>query len=131
MNLQQFNPTVTHQNEVATKLLKQHKEMTVPLLQRLTDFGESTCRRTLERLCSMGVCHQVRIAKRIVFRLGASPRQANRIEREYKPFGGIVWRPEINRPGCQDFLKYPSRIGDKLVPHRPMMHGCTPTGVTK
>jgi hypothetical protein len=78
----------------------------------------------------MGVCHQVRIAKRIVFRLGASPRTETKV-REYKPFNGIVWRPEINRPGCQDFLKYPSRVGDNLIPHRPMMHGCTPTGDKK
>ena len=130
MNLQQFNPTVTHQNEVATKLLKQHKEMTVPLLQRLTDFGESTCRRTLERLCSMGVCHEVKIKRNTYFRLGSAPRTEIK-QREYKPFNGIVWKPEINRPGCQDFLQYPSRIGDKLVPHRPMMHGCTPTGDKK
>ena len=124
MNLQQFNPTVTHQNEVATKLLKQHKEMTVPLLERLTGFGESTCRRTLDRLCSMGVCHEVRIKNRIFFRLGPSPRMPQKYEREYKPFFGVVWEPENSRPGCQDFLNCPSRVGDRLEPHRPMMHGC-------
>lgn len=130
MNLQPYSPQVTQQNKVTIKLLEQHKEMTVPLLQRLTEFGESTCRRTLERLCSMGLCHEVKIKRNTYFRLGSSPRIETR-QREYKPFGGVPWNPEINRPGCQDFLQCPSRIGDKLMPHRPIMHGCTPTGDKK
>lgn len=35
----------------------------------------------------------------------------------YEPFKGIDWSMSIHRPGCQDHLKYPSRRGDKLVPH--------------
>jgi hypothetical protein len=35
-----------------------------------------------------------------------------------QPFKGVDWRISTHRPGCQDFLKYPSRVGDKLVPHR-------------
>jgi hypothetical protein len=38
-------------------------------------------------------------------------------------FLGIRWNPSDNRPGCEDFLKCPSRVGDNLMPHRPMMHG--------
>lgn len=32
-------------------------------------------------------------------------------------FKGIDWNISIHRLGCQDHLKYPSRRGDKLVPH--------------
>ena len=33
-------------------------------------------------------------------------------------FLGVDWSTSIARPGCQDHLKYPSRRGDKRVPHR-------------
>ena len=41
--------------------------------------------------------------------------QRNKIKEP--PFRGIDWSMSIHRPGCQDHLKYPSRRGDKLVPH--------------
>ena len=41
--------------------------------------------------------------------------QRNKIKEP--PFQGIDWSMSIHRPGCQDHLKYPSRRGDKLVPH--------------
>lgn len=131
MNLQQLSPIVMNQNEVTIKLLKQHREMTVPLLQRLTGFGESTCRRTFERLALMGICHEVKVKGKNYYRIGRAPRKELK-SREYKPFSGVVWKPEVNRPGCQDFLQYPSRMGDQLVPHKPMIHGCVPsTGVSE
>ena len=33
-------------------------------------------------------------------------------------FLGVDWSTSIARPGCQDHLKYPSRRGDRCVPHR-------------
>ena len=32
-------------------------------------------------------------------------------------FLGVDWSTSIARPGCQDHLKYPSRRGDRCVPH--------------
>lgn len=131
MNLQPYNPQVTEQNEVAIKLLNHYQELTMPLLSRLTGYGASTSKRILERLVLLGYCHQVKHKNRLYYRTGKDKTPKVTRVREYKPFGGVPWNPENNRPGCQDFLQYPSRIGDKLVPHRPMMHGCTPTGYKK
>jgi hypothetical protein len=33
------------------------------------------------------------------------------------PFTGVDWSHSTSRPGCLDYAKYPSRIGDKRVPH--------------
>jgi len=131
MNLQQFSPQVTHQNEVTIKLLKQHKELTIPLLSRLTGFGESVCRRIFDRLMSIGVCHEVKRGNRLHFVQGRAPVvKRERFEPKGK-FHGIKWEPSVNRPGCEDFLQCPSRVGDNFFPHRAMMHGCTPTGARK
>jgi hypothetical protein len=37
---------------------------------------------------------------------------------EAKPFKGVDWSHSLQRPGCQDHLKYPSRRGDELVPYK-------------
>lgn len=39
----------------------------------------------------------------------------------YKP---EPWLPEIARPGCQDFLKCPSRVGDELKPYEGIKPQC-------
>jgi hypothetical protein len=39
-------------------------------------------------------------------------------EKKPAPWTGIDWSVSTHRPGCQDFLKHPSRVGDKLIPHR-------------
>ena len=132
MNLELVNDV--QQNDKDTlKLLKSRKNLTVPLLSKLSGFNETKCKRILERLCSKGLCHEVRVKNRIYYELGPMPKAD--LSEKYKPTGkfyGIKWEPEINRPGCQDFLKCPSRVGTNLIPHRPMMHGCTPTqGETK
>ena len=36
-----------------------------------------------------------------------------------EPFLGVDWSNSIQRPGCQDAFKYPSRRGDMLTPYRP------------
>jgi hypothetical protein len=131
MNLQQYSPQVTHQNEVTIKLLKQHNELTMPLLSRLTGYGASVSKRILERLASMGVCHEVKRGKKLYFVPGRAPKvQRERFEPKGK-FHGIKWEPSVNRPGCEDFLQCPSRVGNQYFPHRAMMHGCTPTGARK
>lgn len=38
-----------------------------------------------------------------------------------KPFLGVDWSTSTMRPGCQDFLKHPSRRGDALHPYVPPM----------
>jgi hypothetical protein len=46
--------------------------------------------------------------------------------RKPKPYTGVDWSNSIQRPGCQDFLKCPSRRGDELHPHRPpILNGAT------
>jgi hypothetical protein len=35
-----------------------------------------------------------------------------------KPFTGVDWSTSTQRPGCQDFLKCPSRRGDGLHEYR-------------
>jgi hypothetical protein len=128
MNLELVNEV--QQNDKDTlKLLKTRKRLSVPLLSKLTGFNETKCKRILERLCSKALCHQVRERNRIFYELG--PMQKADLSEKYKPTGnffGIQWNPENNRPGCQDFLKCPSKVGDKLIPHRPMMHGLVPSG---
>jgi len=126
MNLELVNEA--QQNDKDTiKLLKTRKHLTVPLLSKLTGFGETKCKRILERLCSKGLCHQVKEKNRMFYYNG--PAQKADLSEKYKPTGkfyGIRWEPETNRPGCQDFLKCPSRVGEILIPHRPMMHGAMP-----
>ena len=131
MNLQQYSPQTTHQNEVATQLLKQHTELTIPLLSRLTGFGESVCRRIFDRLAVAGVCHEVKRGKKLYFLQGRAPSITRERFAPTGVFKGINWQPSVARPGCEDFLQCPSRIGDKYIPHRAMMHGCTPTGARK
>lgn len=44
-----------------------------------------------------------------------------------KTFLGVDWSTSTMRPGCQDFLKCPSRRGDGLHPHRaPILNGSSP-----
>jgi hypothetical protein len=42
-------------------------------------------------------------------------------------FTGFTWEPSVNRPGCDDFLKCPSRLGDNLVPYRAPIYAATPS----
>jgi hypothetical protein len=128
MNLELVNE-VQQNDKDALKLLKTRKRLSVPLLSKLMGFNETKSKRILERLCSKALCHQVREKNRIFYELG--PMEKADLSQKYKPTGkffGIKWNPENNRPGCQDFLKCPSRVGDKLIPHRPMMHGLVPSG---
>lgn len=128
MNLELVNE-VQQNDKDALKLLKTRKQLTVPLLSKLTGFNETKCKRILERLCSKALCHQVRVKNRIFYEVG--PMQKADLSDRYKPTGqffGIKWNPEDNRPGCQDFLKCPSKVGNKSIPHRPMMHGLVPSG---
>lgn len=43
------------------------------------------------------------------------------VEQTYKakPFAGVDWSSSLMRPGCQDFLKCPSRRADGLHEYRP------------
>jgi hypothetical protein len=107
--------------------LAQHKELTIPMLGRLTGYSDTVSRRIFDRLMAAGVCHEVKRRGKLYFLPGRAPV----VERErFTPkgdFEGVKWEPSINRPGCEDFLQYTSRIGEELVPHRAMMHGCTPS----
>lgn len=51
------------------------------------------------------------------------------------PFTGVDWSYSTSRPGCQDFLKYPSRRGDNLFPYKePLLNASsavTPKGDKK
>jgi len=128
MNLDLVNEA--QQNDKDTlKLLQTRKNITVPMLSKLTGFGETKCKRIIDRLCAKGLCHPVRVKNRIFYVAGPMPKVD--LSGKYRPtgkFDGIAWNPEINRPGCQDFLKCFSRVGDKFLPHRPMMHGLVLTG---
>jgi hypothetical protein len=126
MNLELVNEAQQNDKETI-KLLKARKFLSIPLLSKLSGFGETRSRRILERLCSKGYCHQVKKGNKLYFYEGSSPKTD--LSGKYTPTGrfyGIKWEPEVNRPGCQDFLKCPSRVGDNLIPHRPMMHGAMP-----
>lgn len=47
---------------------------------------------------------------------GATP--ATRLTISKESFHGVDWSYSTARPGCQDFLKYPSRRGDTLHPYK-------------
>jgi hypothetical protein len=79
----------------------------------------------------MGRCHEVKRGNRLYFREGRTPSINRERFAPTGPFGGIKWEPSVNRPGCEDFLQYPSRVGNQYFPHRAMMHGCTPNGAKK
>lgn len=36
----------------------------------------------------------------------------------YEPWHGTDWSTTLARPGCQDHLKWPSRVGDRLIYRR-------------
>lgn len=114
---------IQQQDKNALKQLNQRKQLTVPLLASLLGIGETKAKRILQRLCSKDYCHQVRVKNRIYYKEGTSPVIVN--PPRYTPTGkfiGVVWKPEISRPGCQDFLNCPSRVNDRFEPHRPMIH---------
>ena len=116
------------------KLIKQRKKVTTAEIAQLIGKSKSASENAARRMLNRRQIHLVKERGVNVWYYGSSQTTTtykNRFEREYKPFSGVVWQPEINRPGCQDFLKCPSRVGNSFIPHRPMMHGCTPTGVTK
>jgi DNA-binding Lrp family transcriptional regulator len=122
MNLDLVND-IQQQDKDAVKLLHQRGELTVPMLSKLTGLGETKCKRILERLSAKGICHAVRVKNRIFYKQGAAP--IVDLSEKYKPTGrfeGIRWEPNDKRPGCQEFLKCLSRVDNRFIPHRPMIH---------
>ena len=56
-----------------------------------------------------------------------------RVER-FKPTGiwtGMDWNPDVARPGASDFLKCPTRIGDKRFAYRAPIYGAAPSQVAE
>jgi DNA-binding Lrp family transcriptional regulator len=91
MNLDLVNEA--QQNDKDTlKLLQTRKNITVPMLSKLTGFGETKCKRIIDRLCAKGLCHPVRVKNRIFYEAGPMPKVD--LSGKYRPtgkFDGIAW----------------------------------------
>jgi hypothetical protein len=64
--------------------------------------------------------------------LGHTP-PTEQVER-FKPTGiwtGMDWNPDVARPGASDFLKCPTRIGDKRFAYRTPIYGAAPSQVAE
>jgi hypothetical protein len=107
------------------RIMKTRGKIKVGELCAMLNISKSSGENAMKRMQEKRLAHVVKEKGHNVWYYGSS----QVIEKQrFKPSGiykGENWQPSIARPGCEDFLKCPSRYGDKLVPHRPMMHGMT------
>jgi hypothetical protein len=136
MNLNN-NPTVTalsnERKANVLKIVKRHQALTIPDIAIKLGLNATTVRNIVHALCD---AKKLILADRTKTRHQAyrirteADEAAYQVQKKYKPegiFTGIKWEPSVNRPGCEDFLKCPSRFGDKLVEHRAPIYGATPS----
>jgi hypothetical protein len=124
-----------------TEIIKAYKERQALVLKIVKQHQPITTKALAARVgCNIktmsGVVGKLITAKQLTVNEGSTKRNymvrlskpedmpytptTEQVER-FKPTGnfyGIKWEPSINRPGCEDFLTYPSRIGNDRFPHR-------------
>lgn len=112
------------------KIIKQHGQINVRDLARITDRSVTSCENAVKRMQERHEIHLVRKGNRNMWVYGTR-QQAEQKER-YTPTGyytGDKFNPANNRPGCLDFLDAPSLMGDKRVPYKTPMHGCVSSAI--
>ena len=134
MEITEMKPECEKIGEQLLVILKESDTpLTIKELAQLIGTDIDRVRRAKDWLVKRGDVHQkgrIGSANNPVY-LGPVPVDTrNRVENvrmgtmKSKPFTGVDWNPEIQRPGCQDFLQYPSRRADGHHPHRAPLHGC-------
>ena len=110
------------------KIIKQHAQISLPDLSRITGRSVTSCDNALKRMQDRHEIHMVKKGNRNIWCYGTR-QQAEQKER-YTPTGyytGDKFNPANNRPGCLDFLGALSLMGGKRVPYKTPMHGCVST----
>jgi hypothetical protein len=117
---------------IGAKLLQEHGELGAPKLRLLTGFSETSANNVLRRLVEQGEAHAVRVGNRLIYKSGPAPHvevaRFNPMDPERGPYRGVDWSRSTSRPGCLDAMRLPSRVSDRLIPHRPPIYGCLPSG---
>jgi hypothetical protein len=99
-------------------------------LCEITGLKQRASQIAAKHLMAQGKIHRVvgKNRNQSLYFLGRDPsipRPSEEGRLRFRPSGiftVVKWNPEDNRPGCTEFLKYPSRRADTLVPHRAPMH---------
>ena len=112
------------------RILKARGKIKTAELSKMIGFSKSAAENAMKRMQEKHLVHIVKEKRLNVWHWGTS-QTTTKYKTIFAPkdkdnhYTGEKWEPSVARPGCEDFLKCPSRYGEKLVKHRPMMHGMT------
>lgn len=105
---------------VKTGRLIRHGMIRYPLYQSLAPNGALGVSMQITTAASMPTAQARKtIARAIEVVWPAGLKVQHVVTKKARQWPGVDWSCSIGRPGCQDFLKIPSRRGDEYEPHRP------------
>jgi len=137
-----------------TEIIKAYKERQALVLKIVKQHQPITTKALAARVgCNIktmsGVVGKLITAKQLTVNEGSTKRNymvrlskpedmpytptTEQVER-FKPTGiwtGMDWNPDVARPGASDFLKCPTRIGDKRFAYRAPIYGAAPSQVAE